>query len=321
MPSIGLIGLGNAGRPLAERLLEKGHALTVYDLNREQVDSLTKYGARGADSAGDAVSDVTMTVLPSSIEVRSAMFGERGVLSRIAPGRTVVDLSGTDPDCAREIAGKLAEKGATFLGGTLHASGAPAIVIPRGLLSIVIGGNRAAIDACLPILQHLAHKIICLPEPWMPKALKIAVIMLASANNVIATEVCAWLQAQGVDPKLFLKLLQTTGSQASATRLEDFMKRNNSHGGALSNSYKDVRQALAVAAELNVPLPLTAMVHQIHQMGRAQGFERLNTPAAMGKLYELLTGVDLTAATLEVEKNLPEAGEPRVFYLGDSGES
>lgn len=79
-------------------------------------------------------------------------------------------------------------------------------------------------------------------------------------------------EAQGIDPKLFLKLLETTDSRASASRIEEFMKRNNSHGRALSNSDKDLHQALAVAANLKIPLPLTSMAHQIQEMGRAQGW-------------------------------------------------
>lgn len=317
MQTIGLIGLGNAGRPLAERILAKGYLLTVYDLNREAVESLTARGARQAASTREAVSEITLTVLPSSIEVREVVFGEKGLLSGVAPGKLIIDLSGTDPECAREIADKFNEKQASFLGGTLHAGGAPAVVIPKGLLSIVIGGKREAIDGCLAFLRNLAHRIICLPEPWMPKALKIAIIMMATVSNVVSTEVCAWLSAQRIDPKLFLRLLQTTGSQASASRIEELMKRNNSHGGALSNSYKDLHQALAVAASLKIPLPLTSTVHQIQEMARAQGLSRDNSAAAMGKLYEILTGVNLDIATLDAEREFSAPGEPEVYYLGE----
>ena len=95
------------------------------------------------------------------------------------------------------------------------------------------------------------------------------------------------------------------------------MKRNNDHGGALSNSYKDFRQALAVAAKLAVPMPLASMANQIQEMGRAAGLKRLNSPAALGKLYELLTGEDLSGATMPADKKIPERREPRVVWLGE----
>jgi 3-hydroxyisobutyrate dehydrogenase-like beta-hydroxyacid dehydrogenase len=317
MPTIGLIGLGNAGRPIGERILARGHTLTVYDLYPATVEGMVRRGARGAASAREAVSDITLTVLPSSIEVRRAVFGEAGVLEALKPAMTFIDLSGTDPDCARELQTTVEGKQAAFLGGTIHASGAPAIVIPPGQFTIAVGGKRETVEGCIDFLKELAQTIICLPEPWMPKAFKIAVIMYATANNIATAEICSWLTAQGADPKVFLKLLRTTGSQASAARLEEFMQRNNNHGGALSNSYKDIRQALEVAARLQMPMPLFSMANQLQEMARARGLARLNSPAAMGKLYELITSTDLSAATMNVDKKLPESCESRVVYLGD----
>jgi hypothetical protein len=122
--------------------------------------------------------------------------------------------------------------------------------------------------------------------------------MYSTANNIATAEICSWLTAQGADPKLFLKLLRTTGSQASVARLEEFMQRNNNNGGALSNSYKDIRQALEVAAGLQIPMPLLSMANQIQEMGRASGFTRLNSPAAMGELFGLITSADLSGATM-----------------------
>jgi 4-hydroxybutyrate dehydrogenase/sulfolactaldehyde 3-reductase len=317
MASIGLIGLGNAGRPMAERILATGHALTVFDIDAEALDRVVERGARPAHTAGAAVSDMTIILLPSSVEVRQAVLGESGVLNALRPASTVIDLSGTDPDCARELEERLREKQANFIGGTIHASGAPAVVIPQGRFSIVIGGEKAKIAPAANFLNEVAQTVICLPEPWMPKAFKIAIILYATANNIITAEICSWLTAQGADPKLFLKLLQTTGSQASAIRMEEFMKRKNNHGGALSNSYKDFRQALSIATKLEIPMPLASMANQIQEMGRASGFARLNSPAAMGELYELLTGADLSGATMDAEKKLRQEREPRVIYLAE----
>jgi 3-hydroxyisobutyrate dehydrogenase-like beta-hydroxyacid dehydrogenase len=315
MQSIGLIGLGNAGRPMAERILSKGYALKVFDIDPAAMETIAKLGGSGAKSAREAVGDVTITLLPSSVEVRQAVLGANGAFAALGPGTTLIDLSGTDPDCARELQKRFQEKHAVFIGGTIHASGAPGVVIPKGQFSIVVGGKKNEIESALKLLNELAQTIICLPEPWMPKAFKIAIILYATTNNIITAEICSWLTAQGADPKLFLQLLQATGSQASAMRMEEFMKRNNNHGGALSNSYKDFRQALEIAAKLEIPMPLASMANQIQEMARAGGLARLNSPAALGKLYELLTGVDLSNLCLDAEKNIPVAKEPRVIFL------
>jgi 3-hydroxyisobutyrate dehydrogenase-like beta-hydroxyacid dehydrogenase len=281
------------------------------------MDELAKLGAIKTQSARDAIGEVTLIVLPSSIEVKSAAFGNNGFLAGTKPGSVLVDLSGTDPNFARELEQECAKRNVHFLGATLHAAGAPAVTIPKGLLSVVIGGKRDALEKCLGVFKNLCQKIICVPEPWMPKAMKIAVIMFAATSSIVCAEVFTWLTAQGIDPRLFLRLLQTTGSRESAARVEDFLKRGKSYGGALSNSYKDIRQALETAAALELPLPLMNTVNQLQEMARAQGLTRLNTPAAIGKLYEILTGTDLSDATVESERVFPEPQEPEVIYLGE----
>jgi 2-hydroxy-3-oxopropionate reductase len=316
MQTIGLIGLGNAGRPMAERILAKGYQLTVFDIDRAAVDAAVRLGARAANSAADAACEITVTLLPSSVEVRRAVFGGNGALANLRPGMMLVDLSGTDPDCARELAERLQEKQATFIGGTIHANGAPAVVIPQGRFSIVVGGKKTKLESAVGFLNDVADTVICLPESWMPKAFKIAIILYATTNTIITAEICSWLTAQSADPKMFLQLLRMTGSEASSSRLEDFMKRDNNNGGALSNSYKDFRQALDMAAKLEIPMPLASMANQIQEMGRATGLQRLNSPAAIGKLYELITGTDLSYATFSAEKSMPQNRGPRVVYLG-----
>jgi 3-hydroxyisobutyrate dehydrogenase-like beta-hydroxyacid dehydrogenase len=317
MQSVGLIGLGNAGRPMAERILSKGYALTVFDIDNAKVQTAVERGALAANSAEAAVGEITITLLPSSVEVRQAILGEGGALGNLKAGMTLVDLSGTDPDCARELQERLGERQVTFIGGTIHASGAPAVVIPQGRFSIVVGGEKVKLAPTVGLLNDVADTVICLPEPWMPKAFKIAIILYATINNIITAEICSWLTAQGADPKLFLQLLRTTGSDASSARLEEFMKRNNNNGGALSNSYKDFRQALDLAARLEIPMPLTSMANQIQEMARGRGLKRFNSPAAMAELYQIITGTDLSHATLSAEGRIPASREPRVVYLGD----
>jgi 3-hydroxyisobutyrate dehydrogenase-like beta-hydroxyacid dehydrogenase len=95
--TIGLIGLGNAGRPMAERILAAGFSLTVYDIDAAAIDYAVERGAARAICAGEAVRDITITLLPSSFEVRQAVFGENGALSALGAGKALIDLSGTDP--------------------------------------------------------------------------------------------------------------------------------------------------------------------------------------------------------------------------------
>src|SRR4030095_11319844 len=91
----------NAGRPIGERILARGYTLTVYDLNPTTMENMVRRGACAASSAQEAVSDITLTVLPSSIEVRLAVFGNAGAFAGVKPGMTFIDLSGPGRACAR----------------------------------------------------------------------------------------------------------------------------------------------------------------------------------------------------------------------------
>src|SRR5215467_13074786 len=116
---IGIIGLGNAGKPIAERLLNKGQRLKMYDLNPAPMDELEKQGATSTSSAREAVGDITLVVLPSSIEVKSAAFGDDGFLAGTKPENVLVDLSGTDPNFARSLEQECVKRNVHFLGATL----------------------------------------------------------------------------------------------------------------------------------------------------------------------------------------------------------
>src|SRR5439155_25516447 len=100
MQSVGLIGLGNAGRPMAERILSKGYALSVFDIDNAKVQAAVERGALATNSAAAAACEITITLLPSSVEVRHAIFGAGGALGNLKAGMTLVELSGTDADCA-----------------------------------------------------------------------------------------------------------------------------------------------------------------------------------------------------------------------------
>src|SRR4029434_10546511 len=213
----------NAGGPMAQRLLKAGYALRVFDINPERMADLASQGAIVGSSPADAVSETTIVLLPSAVEVRAAVSGEGGILSGMKPGDILIDLSGTDPDCARELDDKVSAQGGFFVGGTVHAAGAPAFTIPQGKISLVVGGKKQALDGSIELLSHLARKVICVPEPWIPKSMKLAIIMFAAIESAATAEVMAWLLGQDIDPRLFREVIRVTGSNATQ-RVEEVLK-------------------------------------------------------------------------------------------------
>lgn len=316
MKTVGLVGLGNAGGPMARRLLQAGCALKVFDINPERVAKAAQGGAVKASSAADAVSEITIVLLPSDVEVRAAVYGARGVLSGMKPGNILIDLSGTDPGCARELDEKVTAQGGTFVGGTVHAAGAPAITIPQGNISLVVGGKKQALDDSIELLGHLAKKIICVPEPWMPKSMKLAIIMFAAIEGAATAEIMAWLLGQEIDPRMFREVIRTTGSN-SAARVDEFFRRNEKTGGTLSNIRKDLRQALSVARDEEVPLFMTALADQLAEMAVRRSGDRVRPSAAFATLYEAIAHVDMSQSVVSTAANkATEAPPSKVIYVG-----
>jgi 3-hydroxyisobutyrate dehydrogenase-like beta-hydroxyacid dehydrogenase len=315
--TVGLIGLGNAGGPMAQRLLKAGYALKVFDLNPERMAELASQGAIVSISPADAVSETTIVLLPSAVEVRAAVYGAGGVLSGVKPGNILIDLSGTDPDCARELDGKVSAQGGFFVGGTVHAAGAPAITVPQGKISLVVGGKKQALDGSIELLNHLARKIICVPEPWIPKAMKLAIIMFAAIESVATAEVMAWLLGQEIDPRMFREVIRTTGSNATQ-RVEEFFKRNERTGGTLSNIRKDLRHSLSSAREKGVPLLLTSLVDQLAETAAKRSGDRIRPSAAFAALYEALAQLDMSRSVAEAATaTAAEVTDAKVIYLGN----
>jgi 2-hydroxy-3-oxopropionate reductase len=302
---------------VAQRLLEAGCSLRVFDINPQRMAELAPRGAIAAGSPADAVSEITIILLPSAVEVRAAVYGECGVLSGMKPGNLIIDLSGTDPACARELDGKVAAQGGYFVGGTVHAAGAPAITIPRGEISLVVGGKKTVLDDCIELLNHLARKIICVPEPWIPKSMKLAIIMFAAIESVATAEIMAWLLGQEIDPRMFREVIHATGS-ASTQRVEEFFRRNARTGGTLSNIRKDLRQSLSVARDEEVPLLMTSLADQIAEMAAQRTGDRIRPSAAFATLYEALAHVDMSRSVEEsLRAEAPDAVPAKVVYVGN----
>ncbi len=166
-------------------------------------------------------------------------------------GKMFVDLSGTDPDCAQGTARTVTGKAGNVYrrddsrqrrAGGGHSQRAICHRHWRRPKSEDRADGRLS-KSCGRRPSFACRNRGC------PKRSRSQSSCTATTNNIITAEICSWLTAQGADPKLFLQLMQTTGSPASAARMEEFMKRNNNNGGALSNSYKDFRQALNMAAK------------------------------------------------------------------------
>ncbi len=273
-PSLGLIGLGIMGRPMARNLLRAGYALTVHDVDRAAVDDLAAEGALPATSPRSVAeaTEILITMLPDSPEVREVYAGVRGAFEALRPGWLAIDMSSISPATARELAAHAVAGGATMLDAPVSGGDKGAIA---GTLSIMVGGDQTAFDRALPILSVLGKTIVHVGPAGAGQVVKVCnQVVVAIVIEAVAEALVLGAKA-GVDPARIADVLQ--GGLAATKVLE--MRRENMLTGHFDPGFrirlhlKDLKNALELGREINVSLPAAAQVEQsmraLAAMGRA----------------------------------------------------
>ncbi|MGN6809926.1 MAG: NAD(P)-dependent oxidoreductase, partial [Thermomicrobiales bacterium] len=158
-PTIGLIGLGIMGRPMAHNLLKAGYRLVVHNRSRGPVDELAAAGATPAGSSREvaAQADVVITMLPDSPDVEAVMRGPDGVFAGARPGTIIIDMSTISPVVTQALAEEARAAGLRILDAPVSGGDKGAIA---GTLSIMVGGDAALFDECQPVFAALGKTIV-----------------------------------------------------------------------------------------------------------------------------------------------------------------
>jgi 2-hydroxy-3-oxopropionate reductase len=262
-PTLGFIGLGIMGRPMAQNLRKAGFPLIVYDLLPQATAALVAAGARTADSprAVAAQTDIVLLCLPDSPDVQAAMRGADGVFAGVKAGQIIIDMSTISPVTARTLAAEATRLGATMLDAPVSGGEIGAI---EGALAIMVGGDAAAFAQVMPILQAMGKRILHMGEAGAGQVTKacnqsiIAVTMLGVAEALVLAA------KAGVDPAL---VRQALAGGAAASRVlelhgERFLSHNFQPGFRTRLHHKDLNIALEASRSYAAPLPATALVQQ-----------------------------------------------------------
>lgn len=263
MERIGFIGLGVMGKPMAHNLLKAGYPLVVYNRSRPPMEELAAEGAETAGSPREVAqrADVVITMLPDTPDVEQVLAGPDGVFAGGRPGLIAIDMSTIDPMAARRLAAQAAERGIIFLDAPVSGGEVGAI---QGTLSIMVGGDPAAFERCLPIFRALGRNIVYMGGPGAGQVTKAANQVVVALTIAAVSEALALAAKAGVDPaKVRAALL---GGFASSRVLEvhgqRILERNFRPGFRIRLHHKDLRIALGLGRAVGASLPLTALVHE-----------------------------------------------------------
>ncbi len=290
METIGFIGLGVMGKPMAKHLIAAGHPLVVHNRSRGAADELVGAGAIAATSPADVARQaaVVITMLPDTPDVDLVLTGDAGVLSALQPGAVVIDMSSISPVATKQMAVRVAERGGSMLDAPVSGGEIGAI---NASLSIMVGGDQAVFDRMQPILARMGNpeRVVYIGASGSGQVCKICNQMAIGGALAGVSEAFALAKKAGVDASRVRQAL--LGGFAASRVLEvhgERMLNDNYAPGFRTRLYqKDLRIANETAAANAVAIPATAIVTQLVNALVASGGADLDYSALGTVLFDL----------------------------------
>ena len=289
--TIGFIGLGVMGRPMAKHIAAKGYAVVVFNRSRPAMDELVTAGATAADSPADVArrATVIVTMVSDTPDVEAVLTGPQGILDGLQPGSVVIDMSSISPVATKRLAASVAAKGGSMLDAPVSGGEIGAI---NGTLSIMVGGDGAALARVRPILECMGNpeRIVHVgPASGDGQTCKICNQIAIGGALAGVSEAFALARKAGVDPARVREAL--LGGFAASRVLEvhgERMLKGNYVPGFRARLYqKDLRLAQEAAGASGVAIPATAVVAQLLNALVASGGADLDYSALGTVLFDL----------------------------------
>ena len=292
-PTLGFIGLGLMGKPMAGHLLKAGFPLSVHNRSRAAVAELVAAGAEEGHSAKEvaAKSDVVFTCLPNSPDVEKVVLGPDGILEGARPDAIVVDHSTIKPATARKMAAALAERGLHFLDAPISGGEIGAI---NGALTIMVGGEAAALERARPALQAYAKAITHIGASGAGQVAKCCNQIMVAAQMAALAELLIFARKADADPVKVVEAIR--GGAAGCWTLDNKPQRlfagNRQPGFKAYMQAKDMGIVMQSAKEFGMPLPVTTVTTDLFDQMLELGMGDLDNSALVGVL-ENMAGIQL----------------------------
>jgi 2-hydroxy-3-oxopropionate reductase len=293
MKKIGFIGLGIMGKPMAMNLIKAGYNLTVYDIRREAVKEVVAAGAKEGKSSKDvaAQSEVVITMLPNSPDVKEAVLGKNGVLEGAKAGMILIDMSSIAPMVSKEVAAEVRKKGVEMLDAPV-SGGEPRA--KDGTLSIMVGGKREVFEQVEGILKVMGSSAVLVGDIGSGNVTKLANQIIVALNIAAMSEAMVLATKAGVDPEKVYQAIRggLAGSNVLNTKVPLVLDGNFKPGFRIELHIKDLANALDTAHEIGVPVPLTGGVMEIMQALKVDG-KAGNDHGGIVQFYEKLAKAEV----------------------------
>ena len=290
MTTVGFIGLGIMGGPMAANLVRAGFDVVGHNRSPGPVRRLVEAGGRDAGSLAEAVADadVVVTMVPDSPDVEAVALGEDGIYATARPGTLHVDMSSIRPDVARRLAAAGAARGLRVVDAPVSGGEQGAI---DGTLSVMAGGDPGDVADARPVLEAVGRTVVHVGPAGAGQTVKAANQLIVAGTIELVAEAIVFLEAAGVDTTAAVEVLAggLAGSAILDRRAEGMLARDFTPGFRVELHHKDMGIVTAAAREAGVVIPLGAAVAQLMASLQAQGDGGLDHSALL-KLVEWLSG-------------------------------
>lgn len=270
--SVGFIGLGVMGAPMARNLVDAGSQLTVWNRSEEAVHRLVDAGARAGASAAAvaAASDVIITMLPDGPDVEQVVEGDAGIFEGARPGTLLIEMSTISPAVARSLSEAALSRGLSMLDAPVSGGDVGA---REGTLSIMVGGEPQSFQRALAVLEVLGTTITHVGPAGAGQIVKACNQMLVANTIAAVAEALVLGSKLGVSPDAILDVLGggLAANRVMEVRRSNFLSHDFTPGFKVDLHHKDLEIALAAGGEADVGLPLTAGTQQLFRALRAKG--------------------------------------------------
>jgi 3-hydroxyisobutyrate dehydrogenase len=295
-PSVGFVGVGNMGWPMAACLVRAGFTVHVNDSRREVSNNFVQQiGGDAPDSLRQlaAVSDVVITMLPTSVIVEHVLAkGEDTLLAGMRPGTVVIEMSSGVPSVTQELAERVMELGSHMIDAPVSGG------VPRaktGELAIMVGGDSAIIDSVMSVLAAMGTNVLRTGGVGSGQAMKALNNLVSAGGFLIGIEALLIGQRFGLNPAVMVDVLNAATGMNNSTqkKFKQFvLSRKFDAGFTMGLLAKDLSIALQVGRETETPAPLSALVKEFIVSAEAK-FGPNADHTEMARLCELLAGSEL----------------------------
>src|SRR5215203_2519761 len=269
---VGFIGLGIMGKPMAKNLMEAGYELVLYNRTLEKAEELSEDGAEFAANPREVAenSEIIVTMLPDSPDVRNVVAGKDGVLEGIEEGSLLVDMSTISPVVTEELAEAAKENGASMLDAPVSGGDVGAI---EGTLSIMVGGEEEDFERAKPLFEVMGGTVTHVGPSGTGQIVKAANQIVVALTIEAVSEALVLGSKGGVAPEKILDVLGggLAGNKVMEAKREKMLEHSFDPGFRIELHHKDLGIALAAGREYGVTLPVTAIVDQMLETLKLRG--------------------------------------------------